>query len=137
GISSVGNVATTTVCPPIQPGPRFETIDWYSAVSATTSDDVGPSVIVASGDTLMLVASTAVLLSGVVSPPPVTVTTFCPFDAPASTSTRNAITGYAAPAARLSLRWHVTVCPAIVHAHPAPDAATGVRPGGTPSVTTT
>ena len=92
-----------------QARPRLVTTTWYSALSNTTSAVERLSEIVGSGDTLMLVLSLSVLLSGVASPPPLTETTLVRLDALGSTLTSNVMSGNDAPGARLSLRRHVIV----------------------------
>ena len=68
------------------------------------------------------VSSVAVLSPGVWSPPPLNVATLTTSVAFAATFTRIAISGNESPGASASLRVHVTVCEAIVHAQPGPDA---------------
>jgi hypothetical protein len=94
--------------------------------------------MVRSGNLPMSVGSLAVLLEVFVSPPPVTVTTFVT-DTGASCAmlTLIVIPGYADPAARLSARLQLTVCPEIEHVQPLPVAVNGDNPPGSVSDTWT
>ena len=142
GVRPAGSVSVTTTSPVVDAPPTFlttienETVPPWTTVPGACDLERVKSGAASGTPCVTVTASLAVLLPGVTSLPPETVTVLVSLEAVADTLTLTTMAGYDCPAGKLSERVHVTDWAFAAHVQSTP-AAVPVKPAGNVSTTLT